>query len=108
MLELSPTLFLPILCVTPRPDRGVQGHMARPEQVALDSAIKSRNDKCKEGAPPPSRSSSGQAGGIRVVAVKAVARPYPSNASQGGTGLKVVTRWSIIRRTLAESALPGG
>ncbi len=53
MLELSPTLFLPILCVTPRPDRGVQGHMARPEQVALDSAIKSRNDECKEGAPPP-------------------------------------------------------
>ncbi len=33
------------LRVTPRLDRGVQGHAARPEQTTLDSAIKSRNDR---------------------------------------------------------------
>jgi hypothetical protein len=145
---LLPTLFLPILCVTPRRDRGVQGHTARAERFTLDSAITSRNYKCKSGdkIPPLLPHPSGLTGGSTLSgacrsgrcygtaepptgavltfqgewALRSSRRdtggdgegrrpaPYPSNASQGGTGLKVVTRWSIIRRTLAESALPGG
>ncbi len=142
-----PTLWLPTFRVTPRLDRGVQGHKEWVERAALDSAITSRNDKCKSGdkITPPSPASlrldrrvyskwclpqwavlrtAEPPGAVlifqgewalrssrRVTGVlggKCRPAPYPSNASQGGTGLKVVTRWSIIRRTLAESALPGG
>ena len=56
--NLRPTLCLPTLSVTPRRDRGVQGHTEWAERGALDSAIKSRNDKRKKGdKPPPSPAS---------------------------------------------------
>ena len=42
------------LTVTPRLDRGVQGNTAWPERTALDSAIRSRNDRWGIWMPPSS------------------------------------------------------